>query len=277
VDNLLEWGFDEKELDLSLWGMPAQGDAEPQFDRAEELREIWGVQLGDLWQLGEHRLACGDCTDAAVVARVMGGERAGAVVTDPPWNVGWKYDNYKDDLSPDEYKLFSDKWRTLAEKYGAKLFFVALSMKTYKHFSLWFPMAERIFAECQNFVQHTGGFMQFAFNPILIWGESNKKSEAGKRDYYLAETSNTKNTHDKQLAKINTATRWLPTVEYLVDFTNQNEVIYEPFSGSGTTMLACENLGRKCRAIEISPAYCAVAIQRFADAFPSIEIKKISP
>jgi len=106
--------------------------------------------------------------------------------------------------------------------------------------------------------------MQFAFNPILVWGESDKQSAAGKRDWYLAETSITKMTSDKKLAKLNTATRWLPTVEYLVDFTDTVAIVYEPFAGSGTTLIACERLGRKCRAVEISPAYCAVAIERWA-------------
>ena len=62
-------------------------DAGAQIDRAEELREQWGVESGQLWKLGEHRVICGDCTDAAVVEQVMGGERAGAVVTDPPYGI----------------------------------------------------------------------------------------------------------------------------------------------------------------------------------------------
>jgi hypothetical protein len=66
-------------------------DAEPQIDRAEELRQEWGVEPGQLWRLPsrtpghEHRLICGDCTDAAVVERVMGGERARLVLTSPPY------------------------------------------------------------------------------------------------------------------------------------------------------------------------------------------------
>jgi len=48
-------------------------------------------------------------------------------------------------------------------------------------------------------------------------------------------------------------------------FCFDNEIVYDPFLGSGTTLIACERLGRKCRAIEISPAYCAVAIQRWVD------------
>jgi DNA modification methylase len=57
--------------------------------------------------------------------------------------------------------------------------------------------------------------------------------------------------------------------------TVEGEIVYEPFSGSGTTLVACENLYRRCRAIEISPAYVAVALQRMADAFPGIEIKRV--
>lgn len=54
-------------------------------------------------------------------------------------------------------------------------------------------------------------------------------------------------------------------------------IAYEPFLGSGTTMVACENLGRKCRGIEISPDYCAVILQRMKDSFPAIEIELLTP
>ena len=52
--------------------------------------------------------------------------------------------------------------------------------------------------------------------------------------------------------------------EYFIDkFTNKNEIVYEPFTGTGTTLIACERLSRKCRAVEISPAYCAVTLERW--------------
>jgi len=54
-----------------------------------------------------------------------------------------------------------------------------------------------------------------------------------------------------------------------------NDIILDPFMGSGTTLVACQNLSRKCRAIEISPAYCAVILERMATAFPGIEIEKV--
>lgn len=288
AEQVLEWaGMDalawgETKRETAMWGemlesvKPAEDvDAEPQVDRAEELREKWQTDRGQLWRIGEHRLLCGDSTVREDVERVMGGEKAQVCITDPPWNVGWKYDTYKDELTPEQYKEFCDKWRTNSEQVGATLFFVALSMKNYKYFSIWFPMAERIFAECQNFTQHTVGFMQYAFNPILVWGKGEAKSEAGKRDYFIAETSNTKSTPDKELAKVNTATRWLPTVEYLVKFSEDGAIIYEPFAGSGTTLVACQNLSRHCRAIEISPSYVAVCLERMATAFPELTIEKV--
>src|SRR5512139_1718606 len=87
LDDLLEWGFDKKELDLDLWAGETAEDPGAQMDKAEELREKWGVETGQLWQLGEHRLICGDCTDRAVVERVMGDDRAEMVWTDPPYGV----------------------------------------------------------------------------------------------------------------------------------------------------------------------------------------------
>lgn len=81
--------FDDllREIGQGGGGGEAGKDTEPQVDKAEELRQKWGVELGQLWQLGEHRLICGDCTDRAVVERVIGGERAG-IVTDPPYAFG---------------------------------------------------------------------------------------------------------------------------------------------------------------------------------------------
>lgn len=86
VPDLLEWGFTEKELQLGGFDMTQETkDAEPQIDRAAELLKKWKVKTGDLWQIGEHRLICGDCTDAAVVARVMGSDLVQMVFTSPPY------------------------------------------------------------------------------------------------------------------------------------------------------------------------------------------------
>jgi len=78
-------------------------DPEPQINKAAELQEKWGTQLGDLWEIESksvpgksHRIICGDCTDKAVVERVMGGEKANFVFTDPPYGIGYQYSGYED-------------------------------------------------------------------------------------------------------------------------------------------------------------------------------------
>ncbi len=95
-DNLIDWGFDEKQLLGLDFGDEKPEDPGAQMDRAEELRVKWGVEAGQLWEIGKHRLICGDCTDQAVVERVMGGERADIVFTDPPYGIEYKYHGYKD-------------------------------------------------------------------------------------------------------------------------------------------------------------------------------------
>jgi len=87
LDDLENWGFELDELDLDLWASdePPE-DPGAKIDKAEELREKWGVESGQLWQLGDHRLICGDSTDKEVIERLMDGEIA-AVFTDPPYGI----------------------------------------------------------------------------------------------------------------------------------------------------------------------------------------------
>src|SRR3990172_13108234 len=93
LGDLLDWGFDKKELDLDLWLPEPPEDPGAQMDRAEELREKWGVELGQLWEVGRHRIICGDCTDRAGGERILD-IQPGMMVTDPPYGVeydpGWR-------------------------------------------------------------------------------------------------------------------------------------------------------------------------------------------
>ena len=108
--DLAEWGFTAKELNEIGFANESM-DAEPQIDRAEELREKWGVELGQMWQLGEHRIICGDCTDAAVVERVMGGEKAVLLHADPPYGMGKEKDGIaNDNLYREELDAFQMAW-----------------------------------------------------------------------------------------------------------------------------------------------------------------------
>ena len=82
--------------------------------------------------------------------------------------------------------------------------------------------------------------------------------------------------YDNQRSDLHPTIKPLELVENQMKITSdKSDIIAEPFAGSGTTLVACQNLGRKCRAIEISPAYCSVILERMSTAFPELEIKKL--
>jgi len=252
LDDLLDWGFDKQELDLDLWAGDAPEDVEPQIDKAEELREKWGVEFGQLWKLGEHRLICGDCTDKAVVNALMQGERAGAVITDPPYGLG-------------DAKSFNDNHPDYEDSEPFDLSLIDLSVP---------------------FVVFGGNYYDYLPMPRIkigwiVWDkrpdlEGDKRERADRifgQHFEIAVTSigDLRGKMYRQRwggyygnQEIFHKTQKPPELfEWCIKPTEG--IILDYFLGSGTTLIACERLGRKCRAVEISPAYCAVSIQRWVD------------
>lgn len=254
LDDLLDWGFDKKELDIDLWADEPPEDVEPQIDKAEELREKWQVQTGQLWQLGEHRLICGDCTDKAVVERVMGQDKIEICLTDPPYNVGRSYTGETNDNRSD-YELWSRNWFSVAKEYTSNIAFSCglhnvvmwASIEPWKWMLCWYK---------QNAMLGSP-FGIGNWEPILFYGKVRKPKGSDVIVVPIVPNSAPPgHPVPKQIGVYEKLTELL---------TEDGEIIYEPFSGSGTTLIACERLGRKCRAVEISPAYVAVAIQRWVD------------
>jgi site-specific DNA-methyltransferase (adenine-specific) len=259
LDDLLEWGFDKKELDLDLWAGEMADDPGAQMDRAEELREKWGVNSGDLWQLGEHRLICGDCTDRAVVERVMGGERAELAPVDPPYNVGFDYDGktVDDEKTDEKYERFSRTWFGLCQEVSERqlvtpgCYNLASWLRWFDayHWGVWTKTNSMTNGRVSRF---------WCWEPVLFFGEHWGKSRHDDIfDYPIGQQKEVANHPCPKPLEM-----WVDIIE---NYSKVGVIIYESFSGSGTTLIACERLGRKCRAVEISPAYCAVAIQRWVD------------
>lgn len=284
IPDLLDWGFSEKELQLGGFDLnePEGNDPGAQMDKAEELREKWGVQLGQLWRLGEHRLICGDCTDRAVVERVMEEEKASLCVTDPPYGVNydpsWRADVL--DITVHGEIIIGDdgtEWLKAFDHVPADVLYV------------WMSTAKLL--DVQLYLQGLG----FEIKYHIIWNKD--LAVFGRGNYHWK--------HEPCLYMVrkgagmhwqgsrDEVTVWdIPTIHSfknghnskewgLVGHCNQKplecmerpiknnslsgEIIVDLFLGSGTTLIACERLHRKCRAVEISPAYCAVAIQRWVD------------
>jgi len=262
IDELIGAGFDEEELTGLIDKDEAQ-DAEAQVDKAEELNKVWKVKTGDLWQIGEHRLACGDSTKAEDVDRVMGGEKADLCLTDPPYGIGEAYATVADSTEN------LDKLLPLVFPVIKKIATVTLLTPGNKN--QWkYPRPDWILAW---FVTAGTGCNPWGFtcwNAIYAYGKDPYLSAGlGSRpDAFVKTEASEKNGHPtpKPIGVWN----WLLERGSI----KRGDVIFDPFLGSGTTMVACQNLDRKCRGIEISPAYCAVILQRMTDAFPGIKIER---
>ena len=145
LDDLDIVGFNEQErIDFGIQEKPS-ADAEPQTDRAAELLEKWGVKTGDLWAIGEHRLICGDCTDPAVVERVMGGEKAGACVTDIPYEVTPKEWEGMPEFEQKDLSAFQSIHVHFRTQEDIDIFAELIGQKIgEKTRALWYPEADKI-------------------------------------------------------------------------------------------------------------------------------------
>jgi DNA modification methylase len=298
ASDLKSWGMDFDEL--RTWKHDLSGlsemlksseeepvDAEPQIDKAEELNKIWQVNTGDLWKIGEHRLLCGDSTKREDVERVMGGEIPILMVTDPPYGVDYDA-NWRNEMD-----------RANGKPYGA----FAVGLVTNDTRIDW-TEAYSLFSGDICYVWHCGrsakqvsqNIEDAGFDIIaqIIWVKNNIVIGRGDYHYkhepcwYAVRKGKNHNWQgsrteasvweiDKPM-KSETGHSTQKPIECMAKPIENNtalgELVYDPFLGSGTTMVACQNLSRKCRGIEISPNYCAVVLQRMQDAFHRIEIKR---
>ena len=299
-------GFDAWDLAEALAGNQPEGnaDAEPQIDRAAELNKEWQVNPGDLWRIGDHRLLCGDSTKAEDVGRVMGGEKATIVFTDPPYGVsigdknkmlnecpGGKKRNTghgrvesnieNDSLSPAELKamltpvfvnvrvdaMADDCSVFVCSPQGGGLGMMMMMMMMEagletRHVIIW----------KKNHATFSMNRLDYDYQhePILFtWLKRHKRPLRGqfKTSVWEIDKPSASGSHPtmKPVALV---------VEAILNHTDPADIAFDPFLGSGTTMVAAQNLGRKCCGIEISPDYCAVILERMKTAFPGIEISR---
>jgi DNA modification methylase len=288
VGDLTDWGFTEMELGLYPAEEDMPDDVEPQIDKAEELREKWNVQSGQLWQLGDHRLVCGDCTDKAVVERVMGGEVAAITFTSPPYNAGVSAklsgntsiddnlykDEYNDNQTQSDYLALLEHFTDLALS-NSQYVFVNIQLLAGNKIAFVDYLTRfrdnladiAIWDKTNAAPQQAQRVMDSRFEFVLIFSQKANRAIGTREFRGMVHNVYTGNPQRKnEYACSHAATFPVDFPEHFIKtFTNDDELVYEPFIGTGTTLIACERLGRKCRAVEISPAYCAVAIQRWVD------------
>lgn len=263
---------------------PPKEDPGPQIDRAEELQQAWGTEYGQLWQIGRHRLLCGDATSEADVERLMGGEKAVLMATDPPYLVDYQGGNHPESWS-NKPEVKDKHWDDYHEGEGSEFFYqfldvarkVALASNTAIY--QWHAHRRQVLVEE---AWHRAGLL---VHQQIIWV---KARPVLTRSHYMWQHEPcfygwVEGYPPKRRPPNNATTVWQidqqgesdgihPTqkprtlftwpIEY---HTEDGDVCYEPFSGSGTCLVAAEQLGRTCYALEIEPKYVAVTLQRMAD------------
>jgi DNA modification methylase len=260
MGDLLEWGFTEFDFQMAGLALPEDEPPEdpgPQIDKAAELQEKWGTALGQVWELGEHRLVCGDCTDEAVVEAVMRGERARYGFNDPPYGIdvdtGWlsalnvkrgKPPNVSDDRLQGDDGTFDasicfgfDKWLTWGFPY--------VGSAEASGWLVWDKWPGVDGGGMGNPVEMASTNLWTGFRLVrVMWG-----------GYYKA-SGESREPHPTQ--------KPIGVIEpYIAQYTAPKVLIADFVLGSGTTLIACERLGRKCRGIEIEPKYIAVTLERW--------------
>ena len=319
---LAEWDFaaleieiaelsEMSDIDMSDFGF----DLEPMEEETQEVVEDDipevdeendpTVKLGDVWQLGKHRLLCGDSTDISAVEMLMNNELADMVLTDPPYNMGYmgagnkNKSNYKHDkilndkMSDDDFERFlTDVYSNLfiAMKDGASfyvfykelgkgVFITALEKGglTFKQELVW----------VKNQIVLGGSKYQNMYEPCLYGckGERIENWYAGRRERSVIESIDLMNAFELRSTIIelletletdvirenktlkNDLHPTMKPLKLLGRFINnssaKDDIILDLFGGSGSTLIACEQLGRRCFTMELDPKYCDVIIKRW--------------
>lgn len=267
------WRQDElDELLADFQPKTTEGDTEPQIDRAEELRQKWGVESGQMWQLGEHRLICGDCTDASVVVRLLNGEKPALMVTDPPYGVEY------DPMFRNEAFGAAVRRTGIVQNDNRSDWRQAWNLFTGDVVYCWSSMLNA------NTLLSSFTDIGFDIRAEIIWskphfpfGRGHYVAQHESCWYFVRKGKTSGWTRDNAQSTVweieldSTADGGHGTQKPLEcmlrpirNHGDSSSIVYEPFSGSGTTIIACENLSRRCRAVEISPAYVAVALERWA-------------
>jgi DNA modification methylase len=281
-----EWDWDDlannwDAEELDAWGLdvPVGFTEEPEAEEDDYVMpdEIQtDIVLGDLFEIGEHRLLCGDSTDSDALAKLMDGQKADMVFTDPPYGVSYqsnmrtkseKFDVLKND------NVFITEWINNLPLFSNGFVFVWTSWKVLKQ---WIEFCEPI-GELSNLIvwdKGGGGIGDLKktfstdFEVALVYhrGAEIKGKRLGSV-WSVGKDGSTKYLHPTQKPIE------LPAMA-IENITNQNELILDLFLGSGSTMVAAHQLKRKCYGMELEPKYCQVIVDRMLKLDPTLQIKR---
>ena len=265
-------GFDEKDLEKLMAGPDDGGAQDEDFDLSAALEKASFVEKGDLWTVGKHRLLCGDATSPEDVERLMGGKTANLILTDPPYGVSFKASDgltiENDSLKGDEfYKFLLSAFTNMAahlEKGGAAYVFHADTegLNFRKAFiDAGFHLAGVCIWVKNSLVLGRSDY-QWQHEPILYGFLQN-----GKHPWYSDRKQTTIwNFNKPKRNKDHPTSKPLDLLSYPIKNSSQeNAIVLDTFGGSGSTMMACEQMNRICYMSELDPKYASVILRRYVE------------
>jgi DNA modification methylase len=283
-------GFETAEIDLLIDGPTMSTKADPS-DIVPETESEAVSRLGDLWQLGQHRLICGDACDKAAYAQLMDGEQARVVFADAPYNVpidghvgglgAIKHREFKmasGEMSPAEFQQFlKTVFANMAEvSIDGALHFLCMD---WRHMAEVMGAAQGIYSGLKNLCvwnKNNGGMgslyrskHELVFVYKVGTGPHVNTIELGKNGRYrtnvwdYAGVNTWRPGRDADLQMHPTVKPTALVIDAIKDCSRRGEIVLDAFSGSGTTIIAAQKCRRRARVIELDPLYVDVAIRRW--------------
>lgn len=273
-------GFDEKDIAELFAG--EDGDAQDDdFDVDAELQKPPVTKSGDVWLLGNHRLICGDSTKEETYAVLMDGKKANLVVTDPPYNVNYEGSAGKiqnDNMANDKFyqflfDVFLNMEKAMADDASIYVFHADTEGLNFrKAFSdAGFYLSGTCIWKKQSLVLGRSPY-QWQHEPCL-YGWKKK----GKHQWYSDRKQTTIWEFDKPKKNGDHPTmKPIPLIAYPIKNSSMsNCIVLDPFGGSGSTLIACEQLGRICHTIELDEKYCDVIVKRYIEQVGSADMVSV--
>lgn len=269
-------GFDDAVLSKLLDGAgPATGNTDP--DDVPEKRET-DIKVGDIFVLGQHRILCGSSTESKHVDALMRGEQADVIWTDPPWNVAYGESTNPAGWSGKHKPIANDN---LGEAFPG--FCAAFCGEIARVSKPGAPLYMAMSAQEWPTIHGALVAMGFHWSSTIIWAKDSLV--LSRKDYHTQYepvwygwkdgAARLQPVEDRKQSDLWSIPRPKKSDEHptmkpvelitrsLTNSSKRGDVCFEPFSGSGSTLLACEQTGRACRAIELEPMYVQVAIDRW--------------
>src|SRR5574344_2252298 len=262
-------GFDPSELDDLFKSSIKDGLHDDNFDVDEELKQPPVTKLGDLWTLGRHRLVCGDSTKAETFVVLMDDRKANLVITDPPYNVNYEGSAGKinnDNMANDAFYgfLLAAFQNTEAVMADDASIYVFHSDTEGLNFRRAFSDASFYLSGCciwkkQSLVLGRSPY-QWQHEPCLFG-----KKKKGRHQWYSGRKETTIWEFDKPKKNGDHPTmKPIPLLAYpIMNSSMTNTRVLDPFGGSGSTLIACEQTGRVCYMAELDEKFCDVIVNRY--------------